>query len=109
MTKQPPGPAIAHPTTVAEIRQTRLALFERQRALQNEGAANFNAMKSGSPPSRPLSDHERRVSAHIQLLMNGSTPPQLLIPAVSRDAQILAELDAIAYVERDLSRQEERA
>jgi len=108
--KQSSGPIIAHhPMTVAEIRQTRLALFERQRALQNEGAANYTDMKAGSPPSRPLSDHERRVAGHIQLLMNGSTPPQLLVPVVSRDDQIRSELDAIVYVERDLGRQEELA
>jgi hypothetical protein len=41
--------------------------------------------------------------------MNGSTPPQLLVPAVSRDEQIRAELDAIAYVERHLGRQQELA
>jgi hypothetical protein len=56
-----------------------------------------------------LSDHERRVTAHIQLLMNGSTPQHLLVPVVSRDEQIRAELDAIAFVVRDLGRQEELA
>src|SRR6266851_3629531 len=86
--KQPSDPVIAHhPTTVAEIRQTMAALSERERALQSEGAASWKAMNDGSPPSRPLTDHERRVTAHIQLLMNGSTPPHLLVPAVSRDEQ----------------------
>jgi hypothetical protein len=98
-----------HPTTVAEIRQARRELFVRQRALQEEGAASFKAMQAGAPPSRPLSDHERRVTAHIQLLMNGSTPAHLLVPPVSRDDQIRAELDAIAYVDRDLGRREEDA
>jgi hypothetical protein len=103
--KQTGDPVIAHhPTTVAEIRQTMAALSERERALQNEGAASWKAMQAGSPPSRPLSDHDRRVTAHIQLLMNGSTPSHLLVPAVSRDQQIRAELDAIAYVGRDLGR-----
>jgi hypothetical protein len=101
-------PVIAHhPSTRAEFQQMRAALFERKRTLQNEGAANYAAMKSGSPPSRPLSDHERRVTAHIQLLMNGSTPPHLLMPAATRDEQIRSEIDAIDFVERDLGRQEE--
>jgi hypothetical protein len=108
--KQSGDPVIAHhPTTVAEIRQTKHGLLERESALRNEGAASWKAMQAGSPPSRPLSDHERRVTAHIQLLMNGSTPAHLLVPPVSRDEQIRAELDAIAYVVRDLGRQEEDA
>jgi hypothetical protein len=107
MTKQLSGPVIAHPSSSAEFQQVRAALSERKRSLQNEGAANYASMKSGAPPSRPLSDHERRVTAHIQLLMNGSTPSHLLVPAVSRDDQIRAELDAIDFVERDLGRQEE--
>lgn len=102
MTKQP---VIAHPSNRAEIQQAGLQLSERRRALQAEGAANFAALKSGGPPSRPLSDHERRVAGHIQLLMNGSTPPGLLVPAVSRDEQIRAELDAIDFVERALGQQ----
>jgi hypothetical protein len=110
MAKQIPEPVVAHhPQTVAELRLAQAALAERRRVLQNEGAANYTAMTAGSPPSRPLSDHERRVTAHVQLLMNGSTPPQLLVPAVSRDEQIRAELDAIAYVERHLGRQQELA
>lgn len=108
-TKQTNGPIAHHPTTVAEIRQTRLALYERSRALQDEGAASWKAMQAGAPPSRPLSDHDRRVNAHIQQLMNGSTPSHLLVPAVSRDEQIRAELDAIAYVDRELGRQLEDA
>ena len=111
MSKQPnEQPVIGRqPSTVAEIRQTIVALFERERALQNEGHANWKAMQAGSPPSRPLSDHDRRVGAHIQLMMNGSTPSHLLVPAVSRDEQIRAELDAIAYVSRDLNRKMELA
>lgn len=110
MTKQQQPEAIAHGLqTVAEIRAARLKLFERQRALQAEGAANYAAMKAGSPPTQPLTDHQRRVAGHVQLLMNGSTPASLLAPAVSRDDQIRAELDAIAFVDRDLGRQEEIA
>ena len=106
-TKQTNDPVIAHhPSTVAEISQAMAALAERCRVLRNEGAANYKAMKAGSPSSRPLSDHERRVGAHIQLLMNGSTPASLLVPAVSRDEQIRAELDAIDFVERDLGRRQ---
>ena len=112
MKQQPtPTPTVAahHPVTVAEFRQTRRELSEHQRALQDEGAANYRAMTTGSPPSRPLSDHDRRVAGHIQHLLNGKTPPGLLVPAVSRDEQIRAELDAIAYVDRHLGRQEELA
>jgi hypothetical protein len=99
----------AHPSTSAEIRQVQIQLFERVRALQHEGAANFTAMKAGSPPSRPLSDHERRVTAHVQHLMNGSTPQHLLLPVISRDDQIRAELDAIAFVQRQLNQRMEIA
>jgi hypothetical protein len=110
MTKQSSDPVIAHhPTTVAEIRQTQIKLNEREAALKNEGAASWKAMQAGSPPSRPLSDHDRRVTAHIQLMMNGSTPSHLLVPAVSRDEQIRAELDAIAFVNRELGRKLELA
>ena len=107
--KQLPDPIAHHPSTVAELRLAQAALAERERVLVNEGAALYAALKGGSPPSRPLSDHERRVGAHVQLLMNGSTPPSLLVPAVSRDEQIRAERDAIAYVQRDLGRQMELA
>ena len=105
--KQLPDPIAHHPSTVAELRLAQAALAERERVLVNEGAALYAALKGGSPPSRPLSDHERRVGAHVQLLMNGSTPPSLLVPAVSRDEQIRAERDAIAYVQRGLGRQME--
>jgi hypothetical protein len=110
VTKQSSEPVVAHhPSTVAEIRQARNTLFQRDHALRNEGADNYRALQVGNAPSRPLSDHERRVTAHIQLMMNGSTPPHLLVPAVSRDEQIRAERDAIAYVDRDLARKEELA
>lgn len=98
-----------HPATVAELRQAMKALFERERELINEGAANYAALQSGQPQSRPLSDHERRVAGHIQLLMNGATPQHLLQPAVSRDEQIRAEREAIAFVGRQLDRQMELA
>jgi hypothetical protein len=108
--KQHSEPVIAHhPTTVVEIRRTRAALAAQDRALMEEGAADYKAEKAGSPPSRPLNDHERLVNAHIHLLMNGSTPPHLLVPPVSRDAQRRAQRDAIAYVDRQLGRQEEDA
>jgi hypothetical protein len=110
MSKQPNEPVIGHhPVTVAEIRQVQLDLAVRVRELQNEGAGNYQALQAGTAPSRPLSDHERRVTAHIQKLMNGSTPSHLLVPAVSRDDQIRAELDAIAFVSRDLGRRTELA
>ena len=109
MAKQIPDPVIAHPSTVAELRQAQAALTTRDRALMEEGAAVYAAMKTGSPPSFPLSEHQRRVATHVQSLMNGSTPPHLLVPAVSRDDQIRAERDAIAYVQRDLGRQVELA
>jgi hypothetical protein len=106
-TKQTNDPVIAHhPSTVAEISQAMAALAEHRRVLRNEGAANCAAITAGSPPARALSDHERRVGVHVQLLMNGSTPASLLVPAVSRDEQIRAELDAIDFVERDLGRRQ---
>jgi hypothetical protein len=95
---------IAHPQTVAELRQAQAALSARRVALQTEGAAEYAAMKGGSAPSRALSDHERRVGDHIKLLMNGSTPQHLLVPTVSREEQRRAEMDAIDYVQRNLSR-----
>jgi hypothetical protein len=111
MNKQPTptSTAAAHhtPTTVAEIRQTRRELFERARTLQEEAATAYRAMQAGSPPSKPQSDHDRRVAGHIQHMMNGQTPPSVLVPAVSRDQQILAEIDAIRFVDRHLGQQEE--
>jgi hypothetical protein len=98
-----------HPVTLAEIRQARRELMARERDLQNEGAENYRALQAGTAQSRPLSDHERRVTAHIQKMMNGATPAHLLWPAVSRDDQIRAELDAIHFVDRDLGRREEQA
>ena len=106
--KQTPEP-IAHLPTVAELRLAQAPLSARRVALQKEGAAEYIAMKSGSAPSRALSDHDRRVSDHVKLLMNGRTPPSLLVPAVSREEQRRAEIDAIDYVERDLGRQMELA
>jgi hypothetical protein len=108
MSKQQNQPVLGHhPSTAAEIRQVQRDLMVRALELQNEGAKNYQALQAGTAPSRPISDHERRVTAHIQKLMNGSTPSHLLVPAVSRDDQIRAELDAIAFVSRDLARQEE--
>src|ERR1700688_172049 len=107
--KQPNEPVIGHPKTVAELRRAQRTIGERDRALSKEDAANFLAIQAGTATSRPLSDHERRVTAHIQLMLNGSTPQHLLMPAISRGEQIRAERDAIAYVQRDLSRQEELA
>jgi hypothetical protein len=109
MSKQPNEPVIGHPSTSTEIRQALRELAARELVLVNEGAENYRAMQAGNAPSRPLSDHERRVTAHIQKLMNGSTPPHLLVPAVSRDEQIRAERDAIAFVARNLARQQELA
>jgi hypothetical protein len=110
MVSKQPQPVIGqHPSTVAEIRQARRELMARERELRNEGAENYRALQAGTAPSRPLSDHERRVTAHIQKLMNGSTPAHLLAPAVSRDEQIRAELDAITFVDRDLGRREEQS
>ena len=110
MSKQPNEPVIGHhPSTVAEIRKVRRDIGVSDRDLQTEGAENYRALQAGTAPSRPLSDHERRVTAHIHKMMNGSTPSHLLMPAVSRDDQIRAERAAIAFVDRDLARQEELA
>jgi hypothetical protein len=98
-------PVIGHPKTVAELGQAIYSIVMRDRDLAKEDAENYRAIKAGTATSRPLSDHERRVTAHIQLMMNGSTPQHLLTPAISRSEQIRAERDAIAYVHRDLSRQ----
>jgi hypothetical protein len=103
--KQPTTPHT--PQTAAEIRKVQRDLFARDQELMNEAAENYRALQAGITPSRPLSDHERRVTAHIQKLMNGSTPSHLLVPAVSRDDQIRAERDAIAFVSRDLAKREE--
>jgi hypothetical protein len=109
MSKQPNQPAIGHPTTVAEINRALRSLTERERVLTDEGAANWRAMQAGTALSRPVSDHERRVTGHIESMMNGSTPQHLLVPAISRDDQIRAERDAIAYVSKHLSRELEHA
>jgi hypothetical protein len=109
MSKQPNEPVIGHPTTAAELRQAQRTLGERDRALMAEAAENYRGSQLGIAPSRPLSDHERRVTGHIQLLMNGSTPAHLLTPAILREDQIRAERDAIAYVQRELIRQEDLA
>jgi hypothetical protein len=109
MAKQINEPASHPQPSTFEIRKARVALSERQRALQDEGAEIYSSTKGSSPHSQPYSDHERRVSAHIQHLMNGSTPQQVLVPAVPRDEQIRAELDAIAFVNRELGRQQEAA
>src|ERR1019366_9782862 len=108
MAKQLPDP-IAHPSTVAELRLAQAELSTRDISLMHEGAAVYAAMKTGSPPSLPLSEHQRRVATHVQSLMNGSTPQHLLVPTVSRDDQIRAERDAIAFVQRDIGRQIELA
>jgi hypothetical protein len=110
MSKQTNDPIIPHrPMTVAEIRQAQASLREIEVSLQDEGAAAFKAMMAGAAPSRPLSDHERRVAGHVQLMMNGSTPKHLLGPAITRDDQRRAELEAIRIVSHELSKQEEDA
>jgi hypothetical protein len=98
-----------HQLSTADIRQKRLELTEHQRALQSEGAALYLARKGGPPPSMPLTDHDRRVSAHIRRFLNGSTPSQVLVPDVSRDEEIAAELAAIRFVDAELGRQYENA
>jgi hypothetical protein len=107
--KQPNEPVIGHPKTAFEIRQALRKLAERDRALTSEAAELYRATQAGTAPSQPLSDHNRRVTAHIQLLMNGSTPHHLLVPAISRDEQIRVERDAIAFVSKNLSQQEDSA
>jgi hypothetical protein len=103
--KQISEPIIPHrPMTVAELQRAQASIREREITLTNEGHASYKAMMAGAPPSRPLNDHDRRVTAHIQLMMNGSTPSHLLTPAVSRDDQIRAELDAIRFVSRELAK-----
>ena len=109
MSKQNQPQPIGHPSTVAEIRQARRELAANVPALMNEGAENYRALQAGTVPSRPLGDHEQRVAAHIQKLMNGSTPPGVLAPATTRGDQIRAQLDAIAFVDRELGKQEEHA
>jgi hypothetical protein len=110
MAKQIPEPVVAHhPQTVAELRLAQAALSTEDIALMREGAEIYAAMKTGSPPSFPLSEHQRRVATHVQSILNGATPQHLLLPAVSRDDQIRARRDAIAYVQRSLGRQMELA
>jgi hypothetical protein len=109
MSNQPNQPIIGHPKTAAEIRQALRLLADRDRVLTSEGADIYRAMQKGDPLPQPLSDHQRRVTGHIQSMMNGSTPAHLLAPAVSRDDQIRAERDAIAFVSRELCRKAEQA
>jgi hypothetical protein len=110
MAKQISEPVVAHnPTSVVELRLALATLAARDRTLSEEGRAVYAAMQTGSPASFPLSEHQRRVATHVKSLMNGSTPPNLLTPAVSRDDEIRAERDAIAFVQRDLGRKMELA
>ncbi|MGY4499165.1 hypothetical protein ACVWYH_003096 [Bradyrhizobium sp. GM24.11] len=109
MAKQPDVDKRAHPTTSVEFRQARAALSVRERELQNEGAALYAAIQKGSPPPRPLTDHEARVREHIKTLLNGATPSHLLAPVASRDEQIRAEIDAIRFADRHWGKLEEEA
>jgi hypothetical protein len=109
MSKQPNQPSIGHPSTAAEITRVLRNIADRDVALTSEARQDWLAQQAGTARSRPLSDHERRVTGHIQLLMNGSTPQHLLVPAVSREEQIRAERDAIAFVSKHRSQQLELA
>jgi hypothetical protein len=100
--------AAHHPST-ADIRQKRSQLFESQRALREEGAKLYAGRKGASPPTLPVTDHDRRVAAHIHRMLNGSTPKQVLEPSALREEEIGAELAAIAYVDRELGKQQEAA
>ena len=98
-------PVIAHnPTTVVELRLALATIAARDQTLTEEGAAIYASRKTGSPASFPMTEHQRRVATHVQSMMNSSTPPNLLVPTVSRDDEIRAERDAIALVQRNLSR-----
>ena len=110
MAKQINDPIIPHrPMTIAEIRQLQATIREAELSLQNEGHANFKAMIAGAPPPRPLTDHERRVAGRVQSMMNGATPPRFLEPAITRDDQIRADVEAFRIVSRELSKQEDDA
>ena len=108
--KQTIDPIIPHrQMTVAELRRTQASINEAVLALQNEGHANYKSMMAGAPPARPLTDHERRVACRVQSMMNGQTPKYLLEPAITRDDQIRADLEAYRIVSRELSKQEDDA
>ena len=100
-----------HPRTTADIRAARRKLSERERELQQEGAAIYAAMLKGTPPPRPLTEFEVRVRDEVKVLMNGATPPQLLKmgDASSRDDQIRAQLEAIKIIDRHLAKEEDIA
>jgi hypothetical protein len=109
MAKQTTEPVVANnPTTVAELRLASAALNTHDRTLMEEAAAIYKAMKTGSPQSFQMSEHQRRVASHVQSL-TGATPQHLLVPAVSRDDEIRAQRDAIALVQRDFGRKIELA
>ncbi len=88
--------------TVAELQQVQASIKEAVAALHSEGHANYKAMMAGAPPARPLTQHERRVAGRVQSMMNGSTPKHLLGPAVTRDDQIRADLEAYQIVSREV-------
>jgi hypothetical protein len=109
-TKQTSDPIIPHrQMTAAELRRAQLSINDAIRELQNEGHANYKAMAAGKPPARPLTEHERRVACRVQSMMNGATPPRFLEPAITRDDQIRADLEAYQIVTRELSKLEEEA
>ena len=88
--------------TVAELQRVQASINEAVLALHSEGRANYKATLAGAPPARPLTEHERRVAGRVQSMMNGSTPKHLLGPAVTRDDQIRADLEAYQIVSREV-------
>lgn len=105
-----PAPLLGHlPTTVAEIRKAQQAISAERIAISEDNASIYRATLKGIAPPRPLTDHDRLVTEHIKNYMNGATPAHLLIPAVSREAQNRAHIDALDFVSRHLARQEEIA
>lgn len=107
-TKQATGPDI-HALTVAEIARQRAALSERRRLITGELVEIFEAFGLGGvPQSTPL---KRNARARAAELLNGHAPDFLkhAMPSPEREAELLAEREAIDIADGVLARFETQA
>ena len=105
MNQQTPSAEI-HTLTVAEIARQMGEWNRRQTELRAEGAALYRARK-GAPPAEVLSDHAKAVRERAAVLarstMNGAAPSFVASSALSREAEIRVDLDAIDLILKALS------
>ena len=86
--------------SLAELTHDYTRLSGLEGSLRDEEASLFQArQKTNSPPSLPMDNRERAIQAHIHQLMNGHSPPELLLPpAPSREEEIGIQRTAIRRV-----------